>query len=353
MSNYSKLLYEDKKFNVSIVDNAIVLKLNTNNNLLISSWHNGGYHENMDYVVNQSLIPSDYSIIEKINNNNFQIKRFEELELNPDKSTGLITSANMDAYSIVTKKYKELSVTTIVTAGADKNAVKAGDAASFYEYDNDYQIIVGTINIITFIDANLEAGGLTTALITITEAKTSVLEDLKIESNFSTHIATGTGTDGVCVISNKSSNNHLENAGKHSKLGELIGNSVREAVFEALYLQTGMCAEYQKTVLSRLSRFDVSFDDLCSKTNGMDIVDYAQIFYEFNKNVKYISWVSCVINLIDEYQMGLLDMNEITDSIFILTNAFLNIDKKIVRFESINQIIDYVIDSINCFLIED
>jgi adenosylcobinamide hydrolase len=353
MSNYSKLLYEDKKFNVSIVDNAIVLKLNTNNNLLISSWHNGGYHENMDYVVNQSLIPSDYSIIEKINNNNFQIKRFEELELNPDKSTGLITSANMDAYSIVTKKYKELSVTTIVTAGADKNAVKAGDAASFYEYDNDYQIIVGTINIITFIDANLEAGGLTTALITITEAKTSVLEDLKIESNFSTHIATGTGTDGVCVISNKSSNNHLENAGKHSKLGELIGNSVREAVFEALYLQTGMCAEYQKTVLSRLSRFDVSFDDLYSKTNGMDIVDYAQIFYEFNKNVKYISWVSCVINLIDEYQMGLLDMNEITDSIFILTNAFLNIDKKIVRFESINQIIDYVIDSINCFLIED
>jgi adenosylcobinamide hydrolase len=353
MSNYSKLLYDDKKFNVSIVDNAIVLKLNTNNNLLISSWHNGGYHENMDYVVNQSLIPSDYSIIEKINNNNFQIKRFEELELNPDKSTGLITSANMDAYSIVTKKYKELSVTTIVTAGADKNAVKAGDAASFYEYDNDYQIIVGTINIITFIDANLEAGGLTTALITITEAKTSVLEDLKIESNFSTHIATGTGTDGVCVISNKSSNNHLENAGKHSKLGELIGNSVREAVFEALYLQTGMCAEYQKTVLSRLSRFDVSFDDLYSKTNGMDIVDYAQIFYEFNKNVKYISWVSCVINLIDEYQMGLLDMNEITDSIFILTNAFLNIDKKIVRFESINQIIDYVIDSINCFLIED
>ncbi|RAP51358.1 MAG: hypothetical protein BZ133_03235 [Methanosphaera sp. SHI613] len=331
----------------------MVLKLNTNNNLLISSWHNGGYHENMDYVVNQSLIPSDYSIIEKINNNNFQIKRFEELELNPDKSTGLITSANMDAYSIVTKKYKELSVTTIVTAGADKNAVKAGDAASFYEYDNDYQIIVGTINIITFIDANLEAGGLTTALITITEAKTSVLEDLKIESNFSTHIATGTGTDGVCVISNKSSNNHLENAGKHSKLGELIGNSVREAVFEALYLQTGMCAEYQKTVLSRLSRFDVSFDDLYSKTNGMDIVDYAQIFYEFNKNVKYISWVSCVINLIDEYQMGLLDMNEITDSIFILTNAFLNIDKKIVRFESINQIIDYVIDSINCFLIED
>jgi hypothetical protein len=199
----------------------------------------------------------------------------------------------------------------------------------------------------------LEAGGLTTALITITEAKTSVLEDLKIESNFSTHIATGTGTDGVCVISNKSSNNHLENAGKHSKLGELIGNSVREAVFEALYLQTGMCAEYQKTVLSRLSRFDVSFDDLYSKTNGVDIVDYAQIFYEFNKNVKYISWVSCVINLIDEYQMGLLDMNEITDSIFILTNAFLNIDKKIVRFESINQIIDYVIDSINCFLIED
>ncbi len=353
MSNYSRILYNDEKFNISLIDNAIVLKLDVDNNLLISSWHNAGYQENMQNVVNQSLTQSDYPVIEELTSKNFQIKRFNELGLNPDKSTGLITSANMDSYSIITKNYKELSVTTLVTAGADKNAVKAGDNASFYEYNNKYQPIAGTINIITFIDANLEAGALTTALITITEAKTSVLEDLKIQSNFSTHIATGTGTDGVCVISNTSSDNHLENAGKHSKLGELIGKSVREAVIEALYLQTGMCPDYQKTVLSRLSRFNITFDDFYDKVNCVSLVEYASLFYQFNKDEYYVSWISCMFNLVDEYQTGLLTLKDISKSIIVLTNSFLSLDKKIVEFNSINQIIDYVIDSVNEYLLDD
>lgn len=353
MSNYSRIIYDDEKFNISIIDNAIVLKLDVDNNLLISSWHNSGYQENMLNVVNQSLTESDYPIIEKLNSKKFQIKRFKELGLDPNKSTGLITSANMDSYSIITKKYEDLRVTTIVTAGADKNAVKAGDKASFYEHDNKYHVIPGTINIITFIDANLEAGALTTALITITEAKTSVIEDLKIQSNYSTHIATGTGTDGVCVISNTSSENHLENAGKHSKLGELIAKSVRDAVFEALYLQTGMCPEYQKTVLSRLSRFNISFDDFYDNVNDISLDEYAHLFYHFNKDEYYISWISCLLNLVDEYQVGLLNLDDISKSIVVLTNTFLKLDKKMVEFKSINQIIDYVIDSVNEYLLKN
>ncbi|MBO7719983.1 MAG: adenosylcobinamide amidohydrolase [Methanosphaera sp.] len=350
MSNYSKTLYDDEKFNISIIDNAIVLKLGVNNNLLISSWHNGGYQENMLNVVNQSLTEEDYSVIEKLTSKNFQIKRFKELGLDPDKSTGLITSANMDSCSIITKSYKKLNVTTVVTAGADKNAVKAGDKASFYEYDNTYQPIAGTINIITFIDANLEEGALATALITITEAKTSVLEDLKVQSNFSTHIATGTGTDGVCVISNTSSENHLENAGKHSKLGELIAKSVREAVFEALYLQTGMCPDYQRTVLSRLSRFNISFDDFYENADDTSLDEYAGAFYQFNGDEYYISWISCLLNLVDEYQVGMLTLKDISKSIVVLTNTFLSLDKKVVEFKSINQINDFIIDSVNEYL---
>ena len=56
MSNYSRRLYSDEKFNISLIDNAIVLKLDVDNNLLISSWHNAGYQENMQNVVNQSLM---------------------------------------------------------------------------------------------------------------------------------------------------------------------------------------------------------------------------------------------------------------------------------------------------------
>ncbi|MDO5825061.1 MAG: hypothetical protein BZ137_03735 [Methanosphaera sp. rholeuAM130] len=352
MSNYSRIVHEDEKLIISIIDNAIVVKLLVDNNLLISSWHNGGYHENMVNVVNQSLIPADYPVIEELKSKNFQIQKFKEMGLDSDKSTGLITSANMDYFSVSTKSYKQLKVITIATAGADKNAVKAGDNASFYEHDNNYQSITGTINIITFIDANLDAGALATALITLTEAKTSVLEDLKVGSNYSTHIATGTGTDGACVISNTSSDNHLENAGKHSKLGELIANSVREAVFDALYLQTGMCTQYQKTVLSRLSRFNVTFDDFYKNAEGISLEDYAQSFYHFNNDEYYVSWISCTINLMDEYQQGLLDLKDITKPIIQLTNCFLSSDKKVGEFKSISQIIDYLIDSVNTFIID-
>ena len=350
MSNYSQIIYENNQFAISIIDNAIVFKLNVNNNLIISSWHNGGYQEDMDNVVNQSLIPSDYPLIAKFSNEKFQIKRFKELGLIPEKSTGLITSAAMDNYALSIKSYEDLAVTTIITAGADKNAVKAGDKASFYEYDNKYQPIVGTINIITFIDANLEPGALATALITITEAKTSVLEDLKIESQYSTHVATGTGTDGVCVISNKSSNNHLENAGKHSKLGELIANSVRDATSEALFKQTFMCNEYQRSVLSRLSRFNITFDDFYNNSRIESKIKYASLFYDFNKDEYHISWISCVINLIDEYQIGLLDLNDIAEPIVMMVNNFLNLNKKEMEFKSITQIIDFIINSTNVFL---
>lgn len=350
MSNYSEKIYETDKFILSIVDNALVLELLDKNSLLISSWHNGGYNENMSYVVNQSLTPIDYPIIEKISNEKFQIKRFKELGLNPEKSTGLITSAAMDNYAISTKTYEKLSVTSIVTAGADKNAVKAGDPASFYEYNHNYKTIGGTINIITYINANLEPGALTTASITMTEAKTSVLEDLKIESQYSNKIATGTGTDGLCVISDKSSHNHLENAGKHSKLGELIANSIRDALYEALYLQTYMCPEYQKTVLSRLSRFNVSYDDLFDQSLEDDILIYSELFYDFNKSGDKIAWVSSVINLIDEVQSDLLTLSDVSKTIINLTNVSLKQNKKSAEFKSIDETITYLIESINEYL---
>ena len=265
------------------MEDSLVINLTDNNNLLISSWLNGGLCHNFENVVNLTVDGTDYDDLLNGNFDSFQKKKFLNLGLNPDKTAGLLTSACMDNYAISVKKYEELKVTSIVTAGADKNAVKAGDKASFYEYNNQYFTHFGTINIITIIDANLEDGSLVTAAITATEAKTSVLQDLKIESQYSSGIATGTGTDGICIISNKNSPNHLENAGKHSKLGELIAKSVYEATKEALYLQTFMSEDFQRTVLSRLSRFNITFDDFYNQV-PLDKKDYLERFYSFNKS---------------------------------------------------------------------
>ena len=350
-TNYSEEIYKEDFFDIYKKSNAIIVNLNHENNLLISSWLNGGICHNMEHVINQSLDETDYADLLDANYDIFQKDKFEKLGLNPEKTTGLITSACMDNYAISTKKYEQLSVTSIVTAGADKNGVKAGDKASFYEYNNHYFKHFGTINILTIIDANLQDGALVTASITATEAKTSVLQDLKVESQYSRFISTGTGTDGICIISNKNSENHLENAGKHSKLGELIAKSVQEATRKALYLQTFMSIDYQSTVLSRLSRFNITFDDFHNRVK-IDKTDYAAKFYHFNKNKENVAFVSSVINLIDEIQLNLLEIEDTTNIINDLINTHLNMNVPDKKIENIDDILDLLVNSINHHLLD-
>ena len=352
IKDYSEKIISDSFFNIIKMEDSLVINLKNNNNLLISSWLNGGICHNFENVVNLTVDGTDYDDLLNANFDNFQKKKFLNLGLNPDKTAGLLTSACMDNYAISVKKYEELKVTTVVTAGADKNAVKAGDKASFYEYNNKYLTHFGTINIITIIDANLEDGSLVTAAITATEAKTSVLQDLKIESQYSSGIATGTGTDGICLISNKNSTNHLENAGKHSKLGELIAKSVYEATKEALYLQTFMSEDFQRTVLSRLSRFNITFDDFYNQVSSLDKSVYLERFYYFNKNSENVALVSSILNLIDEVQLGLLDLKDILNPVNILLTSCLQVSIENKKIESIEDILDLLINFINQYLFD-
>lgn len=350
MFNYSENIYSDDFFKAYKLDNSIVVELKQDNNLIISSWHNGGYNENMTHVVNQMLEGDDYLNFREGFFDDFHKEKIASLGLNPNTATGITTSACMDNYAISTSCYEKLKVTSIVTAGADKNAVKAGDSASFYEYNNHYMNHFGTINIITIINANLNPGSLVTAGITMTEAKTSVLNDLKLESKFSSGIATGTGTDGLCVISNRSSSNHIENAGKHSKLGELIALSVRRAVYDALYLETGMCTEYQKSVLNRLSRFNVTFEDFFNDSSVDNLLEYATLFNDFNSDSSNIAFVSSLINLVDEVQTGLLTINEVEPVFKNMLCSYFSF-KKSVKMENIGDMMGLLVEAINYSLL--
>ena len=132
ITDYSEEIIEDLFFNVIKKDNSIIINLKNKNNVLISSWLNGGLCHNMTNVVNMSTDEKDYDDLTDGDFENFQKNKFLNLGLNPEKTSGLLTSACMDNYAISVKKYEKLKVTSIVTAGADKNAVKAGDPASFY-----------------------------------------------------------------------------------------------------------------------------------------------------------------------------------------------------------------------------
>lgn len=157
------------------------------------------------------------------------------------------TAADMDNMAVVTKKYDPFIVTALVTAGAKGNAIRTGvDEGAHIEADpaSDQPAAAGephpgTINIMILTNARLTDGGMARAVITATEAKTAALEDLRVPSTYTKNAqATGTGTDSMIVVSG-TSGPLVTYPGGHSRIGELMGKAVHEAVVEALGKQNG------------------------------------------------------------------------------------------------------------------
>ena len=148
----------------------------------------------------------------------------------------MATAADMDNLAIVTKTHKPFIVAALVTAGARSNALRTGvDEGRHIEGEKQG----GTVNIIVLTNARLTDGAMARVIITATEAKTAAFEDLKVPSTYTKDVqATGTGTDNVIVVSG-TSERLVTYTGGHSKMGELIGKAVHNAVLEALIKQNG------------------------------------------------------------------------------------------------------------------
>ena len=225
-------------------------------------------------------------------------------------STGLITFAEMKNVSIVSKKFKNLEVTAIVTAGVRTNASRAGDEASYWEDNGEFHF--GTINVILLTNARLGKPTLTEAFMTVTEAKSVALNKLKIPSQYSNGFATGTGTDGVAIFSNLESDNTLNNAGKHSKLGELIGKSVIEAITKAIGKQVWITNKSQSNALVRLNRYSLDINEFYDKLNcdKLEFINQLRIDAKKQDNVAI---TTSILNLIDEVDDNLIQKQDAYD----------------------------------------
>lgn len=159
------------------------------------------------------------------------------LALQPADLTLVGTAADMDNLAVVTRTFPPFTVTALVTAGVTNNALRAGTDEGIHIEPSDPP--AGTINIILLTNARLTDGALARAVVTITEAKTAALDDLKVPSSYTKGVqATGTGTDSVIVISG-SSGPKVTYTGGHSRIGDLIAKAVHQAVLEALEKQNG------------------------------------------------------------------------------------------------------------------
>ena len=258
--------------------------------------NNGGYREDLQAVFNRDDNPGPgMACVMKDDTyeGHMKLVALEDLGLDPDRCTGLCTAASMKNASLQTLSYQDLTVTAIVTAGIEHNGGRAGDPATFHEINGQFFMLPskedggeqtpGTINTILHINADLDPGTLARTIMTATEAKTAVLQELMARSHNSHGLATGSGTDGIISICNPESSLRLTNAGKNSKLGELIGKTVMEATREALFRQSGLCPDRQRDVLRILGRFGIDEDMLwinyletagkCGKVSKAEFID--------------------------------------------------------------------------------
>jgi adenosylcobinamide amidohydrolase len=200
--------------------------------------------------------------------------------LPPEGCAALGTAANMNLAHVEEASFRDLSVVAVATGGVETNAGRAGDPASGYEGPNGYESLSrnssesgeprpGTINTLLFIGKPLTPGALVRTIMTATEAKCAALQELAVNSRYSDGPATGTGTDQIAVACALIDGDRpLTSAGKHVKLGELIGCTVKAAIKGTLARQNGMSAASQCSVRVHLERFGLDAESLTQRVTA-------------------------------------------------------------------------------------
>lgn len=242
---------------VHFFDSTIAIPFKGKRKVLSTTAHNGGYHEDIETIYNNDGRFGLGVACEMRGNNlaEHEAAIMTDLGFDVETTMGMGTAAHMENVSIKEKTYGDMTVTAIVTGGIEVNGGRVGDPAEHIGGEEKEDLTVGTINIILYYNVDLPPGTLVRALVTCTEAKTAALQELQAPSRFSRGIATGSGTDGTIIVADMESKKLYRDVGKHSKLGELTGLAVKEAVKEALDLQTCLNEKSQYNSLKRLERF--------------------------------------------------------------------------------------------------
>lgn len=249
---------------VHFFDSTIAIPFKGKRKVLSTTAHNGGYHEDLTCIYNNDG-RFGLGVPCKMRGNNLAEHEeaiMTDLGFDPKTTAGMGTAAHMENVSIKEKTYGDMTVTAIVTGGIEVNGGRVGDPADYIGGEEKDELRPGTINIILYYNVDLIPGALVRSLVTCTEAKTAALQELRAPSRYSRGIATGSGTDGTVIVADSESKKLYRDTGKHSKLGELTGLAVKEAVKEALFLQTRLCEKYQYNSLRRLERFGLSENDI-------------------------------------------------------------------------------------------
>lgn len=145
----------------------------------------------------------------------------------PSETVGMMTAARLKGGSFKFLEGEDFSVMVVVTAGVG-NAVDASKSKL-----HSFEYVPGTINTWIFINGELTEEGFIQSIMTATEAKVKVMENLKVLDPVTGTTATGTSTDSILIAATQKGK-RLEFAGTITPLGKLISEGVYECTAEAI-----------------------------------------------------------------------------------------------------------------------
>lgn len=281
----------------------------------------GGVQRGIEYVLNhQSCEPKNH----KRNLNYRDTLKYRQnicelVDLPPEKCVTMGTAANMHHAALVHKEFRDLEVVAVVTGGVETNAGRAGDPASVLEKEDGFEYLdkkaekankPGTINTMLFISSPMTEAALTRAIMTATEAKSAALQELCVNSRYSDGLATGTGTDQIIIAAPDPADEsyRLTWSGKHSKLGELIGLAVKEAVKETLSRQNGISPNGQGSAKIHLERFgctrETMLAGICSHLSDDNATLLKDNFHAINRDPIVVAGIATLAHLKDKFSWG-------------------------------------------------
>ncbi len=300
-------------------DKALIARFLEPHSVIATCRANGGIQRNLSYVLNHQGCESrghtrcvNYRDIKA-----YHASICEPLGLPPEECAVMGTAANMHHAAIVRESFRDLEVVAVITGGVEANAGRAGDPASVLELPDGFESLkgkekpgAGTINTLLFISRPLLEGALTRVIMTAAEAKTAALQELNVNSRYSDQPATGTGTDQIIVSAAERDEYHLSWAGKHSKLGELIGVTVHDAVKETLARQNRLTPGGQCSVKIHLERFGCNTADMLAGIRAHLNAEQQNMlnnnFHAVNRDPLVVAGAASMAHLLDKCRWQVL-----------------------------------------------
>ncbi len=213
-----------------VIDRTLVVAFPSSRRIISSAVHGGGIVRANGILNHQVLTRKSLAESDRAKDPSRYLGELATRVGISGRCVGLMTAVDMRCLVLKRVASEGFWIEGFFTVGV-MNAVRAGDPI-MTEPPKNRKPHIGTINIILIMNARLSSAAMVNAVGVATESKTAMLLDEGIMNMSGTHLATGTGTDVVAVVSGQGPS--CRYSGTHTKIGELIGLVVSEGVKEGL-----------------------------------------------------------------------------------------------------------------------